>query len=720
MSAVPPRISLEGSWDDVEARLAVAADGPRTQVVLGGPEPTASPHLLVAMRWLRERGKLPGIVTDGQRLTRADRVQALVEAGLFELRVRLEADAARHDAIHGDRAWDRALRALAVSRGVSGLRRQVEVVDGPETRETLEALVGVAASANAGFTWVHHAAGASADDAARAAAERVWRACGAGTPLELLGLEGVTLATGGPPPLLDANADAVLASAVLLPGFTGGLRAVGPDSRTHAPEAARRAGGWAALGHHLAGRGAPVLDLPPCLGGAGRVLEPIPRRFGSSCEGCAARPACPGLPTALDPVPEAELAPLPAWEGLRPGARVVVIAPYFPDFVLLASTLPALVAALRARGMDAVLASLWDDHWDPEHLFAERPKPWARRLFERVARRVSRWRPPPPQPPPGKLPGAAYGGADHANAHALEDAFLAGLDLGGADLVLVPGLAAAIRVLDHPTLPPGARVVVADFHKLEGLGAFQERFLPARTLAKDGGWWPERLELHSCFPRYTPLYRNGGVPLRRVSWRAYPLFRGHFRPGPDPLACRSLFAGGGHRRDLPTLVAAAGRLDPRRVPPLTVYCRQPDQVSGPLLDVRGEVPTLEYYEAIRQSRFVVAPILADPWNAAGLTLLSMALAAGRPVVCTATAGALDHLRHGVDSLLVPPGDPEALAEAVTRLQSDEELLARLAKGARERAGSVDVESWAHDLVHGQRPVRAVPGEGIPPWGSWDR
>jgi glycosyltransferase involved in cell wall biosynthesis len=66
-----------------------------------------------------------------------------------------------------------------------------------------------------------------------------------------------------------------------------------------------------------------------------------------------------------------------------------------------------------------------------------------------------------------------------------------------------------------------------------------------------------------------------------------------------------------------------------------------------------------------------------------------ALACGPPVVTADTPAARELLADGESALLVPPGDPEALATAVRRLRDDPELARRIAAGGaatyRERA-----------------------------------
>jgi glycosyltransferase involved in cell wall biosynthesis len=57
-----------------------------------------------------------------------------------------------------------------------------------------------------------------------------------------------------------------------------------------------------------------------------------------------------------------------------------------------------------------------------------------------------------------------------------------------------------------------------------------------------------------------------------------------------------------------------------------------------------------------------------------------ALACGVPLVTADTPAARELLRHDESALLVPPGDPEALAAAVRRLAAEEDLAERLSSG----------------------------------------
>ena len=74
-----------------------------------------------------------------------------------------------------------------------------------------------------------------------------------------------------------------------------------------------------------------------------------------------------------------------------------------------------------------------------------------------------------------------------------------------------------------------------------------------------------------------------------------------------------------------------------------------------------------------------------------------AIACGTPLVTADTPAARELLTDGQDALLVPPGDPVALAAAVRRLAADPGLADRI--GA---AGRATYEARASEAVLGAR------------------
>ncbi len=79
-------------------------------------------------------------------------------------------------------------------------------------------------------------------------------------------------------------------------------------------------------------------------------------------------------------------------------------------------------------------------------------------------------------------------------------------------------------------------------------------------------------------------------------------------------------------------------------------------------------------------------LLAQPslWEGFGLTIVE-AMAVGTPVVASRVGGIPEVVEEGVTGLLVPPGDPQALASACARLLKDPESAARMGQAGIARA-----------------------------------
>lgn len=101
-------------------------------------------------------------------------------------------------------------------------------------------------------------------------------------------------------------------------------------------------------------------------------------------------------------------------------------------------------------------------------------------------------------------------------------------------------------------------------------------------------------------------------------------------------------------------------------------------------------------EALASADALVLPSFAE-----GLPVVAMeAMAAGRPVISTWIAGTPELVRDGVDGLLVPAGDIDALGDAIMRFcaLTDGERLA-MGHSARARvAGAHDIDRIAADLA----------------------
>jgi len=91
----------------------------------------------------------------------------------------------------------------------------------------------------------------------------------------------------------------------------------------------------------------------------------------------------------------------------------------------------------------------------------------------------------------------------------------------------------------------------------------------------------------------------------------------------------------------------------------------------------------------------------------GIVLVE-AMAAGVPVVASDIEGYREVVRDGVDGLLIPPNDPNALAAAIRRVLSEPELAAALKAAGRSRAQAFSWQAVAprleavYDRVHSAR------------------
>ncbi|WP_404381877.1 glycosyltransferase [Knoellia locipacati] len=88
-----------------------------------------------------------------------------------------------------------------------------------------------------------------------------------------------------------------------------------------------------------------------------------------------------------------------------------------------------------------------------------------------------------------------------------------------------------------------------------------------------------------------------------------------------------------------------------------------------------------------------------------------AFANGLPVVATSVGGLPQQVEDGVQGLLVPPGDAEALAAALTTVAGDAELRRRMGQAARERSTAYDIR---HAVTEQERLYAVLAGRPAGP------
>lgn len=136
-------------------------------------------------------------------------------------------------------------------------------------------------------------------------------------------------------------------------------------------------------------------------------------------------------------------------------------------------------------------------------------------------------------------------------------------------------------------------------------------------------------------------------------------------------------------KDFATLVAALPAVAREHSDVLLVALGSDRSEALEGLPVR-HVPFVEDSETVA-AYLRAADVYVHPARAENLPLAIIeAMACGTPVVASEVGGIPELIEHDTTGLLVPPGDPARLAEAVSALISDETLRARLASAALER------------------------------------
>jgi glycosyltransferase involved in cell wall biosynthesis len=107
---------------------------------------------------------------------------------------------------------------------------------------------------------------------------------------------------------------------------------------------------------------------------------------------------------------------------------------------------------------------------------------------------------------------------------------------------------------------------------------------------------------------------------------------------------------------------------------------------APMIDYRGWVEPAQIPALLATADVALAPMNDTLINRArGLAKLLELMAAGLPIVVGRVGQAAEYIEDGRSGLLVPPGQPAALARAALRLLADAPLRARIGQAARERA-----------------------------------
>jgi phosphatidyl-myo-inositol alpha-mannosyltransferase len=185
--------------------------------------------------------------------------------------------------------------------------------------------------------------------------------------------------------------------------------------------------------------------------------------------------------------------------------------------------------------------------------------------------------------------------------------------------------------------------------------------------------------------------------------------------GPKPASdrLRLLFVGRAEeRKGLPILLAAFQALVEHVPSRLTVVGADPEEVSRRVadpelmshIDVLGRVSDSILWRQLGEADLLCAPSLTG--ESFGMVLIE-AMACGTAVIASKIAGYSDVVTNGVDGILVPPADPQALAEELQLLAHEPERVAAMGEAGRRSA-----EGYAWPVVADE--VKEVYEEAMEP------
>ncbi len=185
-------------------------------------------------------------------------------------------------------------------------------------------------------------------------------------------------------------------------------------------------------------------------------------------------------------------------------------------------------------------------------------------------------------------------------------------------------------------------------------------------------------------------------------------------PKPPADQLRLVFVGRPEeRKGLPVLLTAFEALIEHEDARLTVIGADADEVSRHLtdpgsmdrIDALGRVEDDELWQRLHEADLLCAPSLTG--ESFGM-ILTEAFAAGTPVLASNIAGYADVVTDGEDGVLVPPADPQRLAEELQKLSGDRERLAGMGRAARESAQRYAWTRVAADVERVYERAIAVP------------
>jgi glycosyltransferase involved in cell wall biosynthesis len=196
-----------------------------------------------------------------------------------------------------------------------------------------------------------------------------------------------------------------------------------------------------------------------------------------------------------------------------------------------------------------------------------------------------------------------------------------------------------------------------------------------------------------------------GVAREKLRLLPYGVDLGRFHRSGEPAvgAFDVLFAGTvSLRKGVPTLLEAFARVAHARKRLVLCGALDPQgeelrrRSSSAQVEFRGGLPQAELAREMSRSHVLVLPSVEDGFG----LVMAQALACGCPVIASRSTGAEDLFEDGVEGFIVPPRDPDALAQRLQQLADDPERRRTMSEAALARIASIG--GWD---TYGDRAMR---------------
>ncbi|MDH4222634.1 MAG: glycosyltransferase family 4 protein [candidate division Zixibacteria bacterium] len=158
-----------------------------------------------------------------------------------------------------------------------------------------------------------------------------------------------------------------------------------------------------------------------------------------------------------------------------------------------------------------------------------------------------------------------------------------------------------------------------------------------------------------------------------------------------------IFSGGNRDRDFKTLIEAVMDLGVRTI----IATNNRSLLRGIKLPENVEIISAtdpQFYQLLAGSRLLVLPMSKGFLHSGGQQTFLNAMYWGKPVIVADPEGAKDYIENGTTGILVNPGRPAALREAILSLLENPEKSERMGQEAKKKARELTTEKFFQGIL----------------------